>query len=279
MIHTVSDAMRRRSVPTALVSVVFAALALGALACGGNRGIPQGTAEPDRYLLERGMAELAEENWLKAREYFRTLVDTYPQSPHRPDGKLGIGDTYIGEGTTEALILGINEYREFLAFFPTHPRADYAQAQLGYAHFKQMRSPQRDQTETREAIKEYQFFLERYPNSSLLPEVKTRLREARDRLGESEYSVGYFYFRTRIYIAAIDRFKTLLKNDPEYTNRDAVYFHLAEALVRTDKKAEALPYYERVVREFERSEFLEEARKRIAELQAEPKPATASATR
>jgi outer membrane protein assembly factor BamD len=206
-------------------------------------------------------------------------VDGYPQSPHRPDGKLGVGDTYIGENTTESLVLAINEFREFLAFFPTHSRADYAQAQLGFAHFRQMRGPQRDQTETKEAIREYEHFLERYPNSALLPEVKARLREARDRLGESEYSVGYFYYRIRVYVAAIDRFKTLLKNDPEFTHRDAVYFHLAEALVRTDKKAEALPYYERVVKEFEQSEFLEDARKRIAELQATPSPPTGSAAR
>ena len=231
-------------------------------ACSTSRGlVPQGTVDPDRYLIDRGLEELKAEHWLRAREYLRALVDGYPQSPHRPDGKLGIGDTYLGENTSEALVLAINEFREFLAFFPTHARADYAQAQLGYAHFKQMRGPQRDQTETKEAIKEYEFFLQRYPNSPLLAEVKSRLREARDRLGDSEYSVGFFYFRTRWYPGAIDRFKGLLKNDPEYTGRDAVYFHLAEALLRTDKKAEALPYYERVVKEFEQSEYLDRGAK------------------
>jgi outer membrane protein assembly factor BamD len=265
---------------TAAVGCIVLIAIIGAAGCAAGRGlIPEGTREPDRYLFERGTEELAEENWLRAREYFRALVDGYPQSPHRPDGKLGVGDTYIGENTTESLVLAINEFREFLAFFPTHSRADYAQAQLGFAHFRQMRGPQRDQTETKEAIREYEHFLERYPNSALLPEVKARLREARDRLGESEYSVGYFYYRIRVYVAAIDRFKTLLKNDPEFTHRDAVYFHLAEALVRTDKKAEALPYYERVVKEFEQSEFLEDARKRIAELQATPSPPTGSAAR
>jgi hypothetical protein len=58
----------------------------------------------------------------------------------------------------------------------------------------------------------------------------------------------------------------VLQNDPEYTNRDAVYFHLAESLVLTEKKAEALPYYERLLREFERSEYLDRSQKRIAEL-------------
>ncbi len=264
--------------PARLILVLIATYLVAG--CGANRGlVPQGTSEPDRFLFERGSEELKDEDWLRAREYFRALVDGYPQSPHRPDGKLGVGDSYIGENTIESLVLAINEFREFLAFFPTHMRADYAQAQLAYAHFRQMRGAQRDQTETKEAIKEYEFFIERYPNSALMPDVKTKLREARDRLSESEYSVGFFYFRTRWYPGAIDRFRSILKNDPEYTGRDAVYFHLAEALLRTDKKAEALPYYERVLQEFERSEYLVEAKKRVAEIQAEPTPPSGSAAR
>ena len=66
----------------------------------------------------------------------------------------------------------INEFREFLSFYPTNPRADYAQYKLGMAHFRQMRAPQRDQTETREAIREFETFVARYPNSSLMPEVQ-----------------------------------------------------------------------------------------------------------
>ena len=50
-------------------------------------------------------------------------------------------------------MLAINEFREFLSFYPTQPRADYAQYKLGMAHFRQMRAPQRDQTETRDAIR------------------------------------------------------------------------------------------------------------------------------
>ena len=58
-------------------------------------------------------------------------MDSYTQSPYRPDAKLGLGDTYLGEGTAESLERAINEYREFLGFFPTNPRADYAQYKLG----------------------------------------------------------------------------------------------------------------------------------------------------
>jgi outer membrane protein assembly factor BamD len=263
--------MAFRSFVTTVVVAVAIGVSLAATAgCGiKTRGaVPPGTTEPDRFLFEKGTEALNAKKWLTAREFFKQVVETYTASPFRPDAKLGIGDSYLGEGTAEALVLAINEFREFLSFYPTNRRADYAQYKLGFAHFRQMRAPQRDQTETRETVRELQTFVERYPTSDLLPEVRTKLREARDRLSESDYLVGYFYFRQRWYPGAKDRFQELLKDDPAYTGRDAVYFYLAEALVKMKREAEALPYYEKLVQEFERSEHLAEAHKRIAELKA-----------
>jgi outer membrane protein assembly factor BamD len=134
------------------------------------------------------------------------------------------------------------------------------------SHFYQMHGAERDQTETKEAIAELSAFVERYPNSSLMPEGKTKLRAAKDRLGDSEYRVGAFYFRSRWYPGAIDRFKSLLQRDPEYTHRDAVYYYLAESLIKIKLPAEALPYFERLLSEFEQSEYLQDARKRVEEL-------------
>ena len=67
-----------------------------------------------------------------------------------------------------------------------------------------------------------------------MPEVKAKLRETRDRLSKSDYEVGYFYFRIRWYPGAIDRFKALLKDDPEFTGRDEVYFYLGESLMKVE---------------------------------------------
>ena len=108
----------------------------------------------------------------------------------------------------------MNEFREFLTFYPTSPRADYAQLKLGMTHYKQMRKPQRDQSETREAIREFETFVERYPNSRDGPR-QAAVRESRDRLSTHEYEVGVFYFKQRWYPGAIDRLKALLKEDPD----------------------------------------------------------------
>jgi outer membrane protein assembly factor BamD len=219
------------------------------------------------------MEALNNHKWLTAREYLTEVFETYSQSQYRPDAKLGIGDSYLGEGGPEALVSAIGQFTEFLQFYPNHPRADYAQYKLGLAHFRQMRSAQRDQSETQNAIREFQTFITRFPNSSLMPDVRQRLREAKDRLGEHEYDVGLFYYRIGWWVGALDRFQNLVKTDPEYTNRDEVYYYLGETLLKLDRKVEALPYFAKIVQEFEQSDRLDEAKKRVAELQTSTSPA------
>ena len=272
--------MRVKSTPSAFVLLVVTLTF--AAACGGKKDVlPQGTIEPDKFLYDRGIKSLDENHWMSAREYFRRILDTYPQSNYRPDAKLGVGDSYLGENSTESLILAVNEYREFLTFYPTSPRADYAQLKLGMTHYKQMRKPQRDQSETREAIREFETFVERYPNSALMPEGQQHLREARDRLSTHEYEVGVFYFKQRWYPGAIDRLKGLLKADPGFSTRDGAYYYLAESLVKLRLNAEALPLYEKLIAEFEKSEFLEKSKLRVDELKtaSNAKPDAAPATK
>jgi outer membrane protein assembly factor BamD len=254
--------------PRTLAVPAFAIL-LAAAGCA-ERGtkIPPGTSQPDQFLFERGNTALKEKRWFTAREFFQTLIDTYPQSPHRADAKLGLADAYLGDGSPASQVLAINEYREFLSFFPTSPRADYAQYQLAMSHFSQMPKAGRDQTETLEALKEFAVLFEKYPNSSLLPEARLKQREARDRLGRTEYLVGLTYYRLKWYPGVVARLQALLKSDPQFTERDAVYYYLAEALAQLNRQAEAVPLLEKIPQEFEKSDYLEKAKKRLGELKA-----------
>ena len=266
--HCMTDTVTRES--ARLRAIAIALMLAASAACGGKRsGLPTNTANPDRFLYDRGLEELKDNSWLDAREYFRQVVDNYPQSPVRPDAKLGVGDSFLGEKSAESLVLAANEYREFLTFYPRHDRADYAQYKLAKSHFLQMRAPERDQSETVSALREFQLFFDRYPDSALTPEVRTKWREARDRLSEAEFRVGFHYYRVKWCPGAITRFRGVLKEDPDFSGRDGVYFYLAECLSRTDKKPEAIPLFERLLAEYGQSEHAEDAKKRLGELKAE----------
>jgi outer membrane protein assembly factor BamD len=250
-----------------VLAIVTSALA-PACAAKSKNVVPAGTNQPDKFLFERGNEQLQKKKWSTARQYFQTLVETYPQSPYRADAKLGVGDCFLGEGTASSQVQAIQEFREFLSFFPTNPRADYAQYKLAMAHYYQMAKPERDQSETRHAIEEFDVFFARYPNSALAPEAKKYYRETRDRLSESEFRVGFFYFRAKWYPGAIDRFQAILKSDPEFTGRDGVYFYLASSLVKMNRPAEALPQLQKLVDEFVQSEYLAEGQKLMADIKA-----------
>jgi outer membrane protein assembly factor BamD len=259
--------------------VLSAALATALAGCAPRQtGPPPGTQNPDQFLFDRATAEMQEENYANARTYFQQVVDNYPQSPLRADSKLGVGDAYLEQGGAENLILAANEFREFLSFFPTNPRADYAQYRLAMTHFAQMRAPERDQTETRNALREFDVFFTRFPNSALMPEVKENWRIARDRLSESSLRVGIQYYRQRWWPGAIDRFREVLNEDAGFTGKDRLYFYLADALARqylerpdanADKRAEAIPYFERLLAEYPMSELRADAEMRLQQLRAQ----------
>jgi len=234
--------------------------------------------EPDRFLYETGLSQLERKHWIKAREYFRTLVDTYPTSSFRQDAKLGIGDSFLGEKRSESDILAASEFREFLRFFPLAPRADYAQYRLALSQVRQVLKPERDQTPTRDALKELQTFLVNYPQSTYLPEVTTLHRQMRDRLSDSEVQVARYYFKVRHYLGVISRLEELMKTDPNYTNRDEMYYYLAESYYRVGRKGEAKVLFDRIVSDFKSSDYLSEAKKRSDELVEEPLPANAAVT-
>jgi len=237
-------------------------------ACGGNKPpvVPPGNSAPDQFLFQRADDSMKRQRWLDARKYYQQIVDNYPQSALRPDAKLGVGDTYLSEGGDANLVLAENEFKEFITFYPTSTRVDYAQYKLAMTHYRRMKAPERDQTETTAAVREFEVFFDRYPNSMLTLEVREKWREARSRVSLASYKVGLYYYRARWYPGAIDRFKEVLKDDPGYPERDAVYYYLAESLLKADKKAEAVPYYDRLVKEFDRSEYLSDAHKRLETL-------------
>ena len=61
---------------------------------------------------------------------------------------------------------------------------------------------------------------------------------------------------------------TPASTNPQFTERDAVYYHLADALVKLNRQAEAVPLFEKIEKEFEQSEYIVKAKERLAEIKS-----------
>jgi outer membrane protein assembly factor BamD len=259
---------------TAARGVCLVLLALGAACGSGKPKVPAlGTQGADQFLFNRGMEELNKKHWYAANEYFKRLIESYPQSDKRQDAKIGLGDSMLGLKSASADILAINEFREFLQYYPLNPKADYALYRICQAEYRSVLIPERDQTATIEALKDIDTFLERYPTveqSKYRPEVEKLKRAAQDRLSDKEFLVGLYYFKAGkgVIGGAVNRFTYLLQHDPDYTRRDQVYYYLGESMMRLSRAngPQALPYFDKIVTDFPKSKFFKQAQARVAEL-------------
>jgi outer membrane assembly lipoprotein YfiO len=251
--------------PVALALVVVVTLT----ACGGKDvKPPPAGAQADRYLLDLGKNALERKKWEEARTLFKQLIDTYPRSPLVAEARLGVGDSYFFQRGSGNQVLAIAEYRDFLTFFPNHPRADYAQLQIGKAYFQQINKPDRDQTPTMEAVTELKKLTELYRNSLYAEEGQKLLLECYERLAQHEFNVGVFYLKTRKACrGAIDRFKTALEKYPTFSKVDAVYFQLGEAYQLCGSPLEAMAYYKQLLDNYPKSNLRDEAEEKLAQLQ------------
>ena len=230
--------------------------------------VPPGTDRARPVPVRRGNEALNDKKWLTAREFFKQVTETYTQSPYRPDAKLGIGDTYLGEGTAEALVLAIDEFQEFLSFYPTNRARRLRAVQAGHGALPaDARAAARSD---RNARSDPRVRGVRRPLPEQQPDAGGAGQAARG-AGSAERSrttsSGCFYFRQRWYPGAIDRFRTLLKEDPEYTGRDAVYFYLAESLVKIEARSRSAALLRKAGRRnSSRASISPLAQKRITEL-------------
>jgi outer membrane protein assembly factor BamD len=249
--------------PGAPLRKATVALALLLPACAGREiDLEALSSSSDQIIWEAGQKAVEKKDWDSARQYFRRLVDAFPQSEHQPDARIGLADSYFEEGGTGNYILAVSAYREFLTLFPRHPRADYAQFRAGESYFKQKNSPDRDQTATEQALEEYQRLLDFYPDSTLVENARERIRECRQTLARSHHLVGQFYQRTRrSWRSAIGRYEIVLSEYPDYERLDEVLFRLAEAMGNAGRYAEARPHIGRLQSEFPESPFASQAQK------------------
>ena len=249
-----------------VASAVCFVLALAAVGCGPSG--PVLSADPTgSSLFEEGKLALDEEDWRRAGNAFDTLLKNYPASPYLSEGRLGLGLAYYEQARADTLILGIDAFQGFLTYHPTHPRADYAQYMVGMSYMRQMRSADRDQLETRNALNAFNRFIEMFPDSSLMPEALKQRQVALDRLVDSELRVARWQLDARnLWEAAASRAEEILENYPDTSFQCDLLYLLAESYKEGQKLGEAVEYYQQVVNSYPECEFAQLAAERLTEI-------------
>ncbi len=148
--------------------------------------------QPDKVLFDKAMISLKKGRYDVARLTLQTLLNTYPDSEYRMRAKLAVGDTWFKEGGTAALTQAEAEYKDFITFFPNAPEAAEAQMKVADIYYQQMEKPDRDYTNAQRAEQEYRVMINQFPDSTLVPRAKQKLRNVEEVLAERETQIGLF---------------------------------------------------------------------------------------
>ncbi len=256
--------------------IAFLVLA-GSLACGSQKGarLQRSVVPPDKALYQAGNEYLEKNQFIKARLAYQTLLNTYPGSELEPDAFFASADSFYREGGTENLLMAVDRFSDFITFFPTHPKAPDALLKEISILLGQMRSPDRDQKETEQALDAINRFLVMYPDNDYVPLVKQYRIEAEESLALRDLGVGDFNAGRGNYAGASMRYKDVAEKYPHFSRADEVDFKLAKIYQMSGDTEQEADYLSRIVVGYPFSKYSEEAKQELLKM-GKPVPAVDS---
>ncbi len=232
------------------------------------------SAEPDKVLYDRAMNSIKHSKYTEGRLDFQTLINTYPDSEYLAKAKLGVADSFYKEGGTSSLTQAIEEYKNFIVFFPFLDEAAYAQMQVGMAHYKLMEKADRDNSHAEAAEDEFRAFLLKYPQSPFVPQAEQSLRNVQEVLAAGEFGIAQFYYLKKDYRASAARLVEVTGRYPLFSDSDDALWMLGDVYQRAKQASKneddknhwadlAAKCYDRIVEDYPSSSLVGGAKERL----------------
>ena len=168
--------------------------------------------KPAQELASDGMDYFRDGDYRKAIESFEKLKDWYPFSKYAILAELKIADAHFRLEEYEDAIFA---YEAFESLHPRNEAVPYVIYQVGLCYFKQIDTIDRDQTTAKKALDTFRRLEKQFPKSPYTKNAGSRIKKSLKSLAGHELYVGLFYFKSKHYKAALNRFKSVLANYPD----------------------------------------------------------------
>ncbi len=160
----------------------------------------------------------------------------------------------------EEFVLSETLAERFIQRHPRHPNVDYAKYMLAMSHYRERKGSEHDQTQTRAAIEAFKRLIAEHPNSEYARDGARRLQRLYNELAAHELNVGKFYFDQERYVAAANRFQTIIEKYQTTPSIEEALYWLAESQFRLGLKGDARISAKLLLHNYPRSEWSAKAR-------------------
>ena len=162
---------------------------------------------------KEGLDFLDKDDGLSAAKKFNEAELLFPQSEWAPKSALMAAYSYYAYNYYGD---SIYELEQFIKKYPKDERISYANFLLAMCYYQSIVDEKKDLEPLLKARDKFIYVVENYPNTDFAMDAKFKLDLIREILASKEMYLGSYYIQKRKWIAAINRFKTVI-NDYDTT--------------------------------------------------------------
>lgn len=198
--------------------------------CSGCAWFQAKSEKSAEELIRDGMTAFEKGKYRKSLESFEKLKDWYPFSKFSILAELKIADAHFNLDEYQEAIFA---YEEFENLHPRNEAVPYVIYQVGRCYFEQIDTIDRDQTAAQKAMDTFKRLVRQFPEDSYAQKAREHIGKCKKNLAEHEFYVGIFYYKSKLYKAALGRFQTILSEYPDApVHQDAErYVSLCEKVI------------------------------------------------
>jgi len=180
-------------------------------------------------LYEEGYQELINGDTLYAANKFNEAESIFPQSEWAPMASLMAAYAYYSD---DYYFEAIDQIKDYMKNYPNHVYKDYAHFILAMCYYENIVDEKRDLQPLLRSKKEFELIITKYPNTDFALDAKFKLELIEDRLAGKEMFIARHYLKSKKWIPAINRFKTVLKSYETTVYVEEALYRLVEVNYR-----------------------------------------------
>ncbi len=205
---------------------------------------------------ELGMERFEDEDYRRAIPYFQKILENYPFSIYAVPAELKIAEAYfLDKKYVEALV----HLQGFQELHPTNTEIPYVIWMKAVCYEKQFSTIDRDVSTLKNAKRELQDLLTRFPESPYAKKAAEMLVTVNSRLARYDFYVARFYYRAGEFRAALKRFHRILREYPEKGVADRALYYIGKCYYFLGETEEAKTAFRSVLERYPESPYRSKA--------------------
>ena len=188
---------------------------------------------------ENGMNFFEIGDYFAASKKFLEAEILFPQSQWAPKSVLMASYSYYMQSYYS---LAIENIKRYFKTYPNDKNKAYAHYLLAICYYETIEGEKKDLAPLILSKKEFNFLIKNFPNSDYAYDAKFKIDLINDILAAKEVYIGRHYIKKKKWIAALNRFKNVLKEYETTIHVEESIHRLVEIYYKLGMEEESLKY-------------------------------------